>query len=624
MECSGELSEGELVDEEQQAKDESSNSMACSQEENEGIGEEDTGEPKSKRQKILEVSTSSKDEDSGGEWQTLSKRQLKKMTKRKQREKKKHQELEDKYASMTTQPSDNYLNARQSDVLRSLLQIYRGQRTNLAMVQKLKTVQFQNIVSHLVIGYPPLNEELLGLDKLKNDYKVVVIWLSMVSANFFKKSPSHFPKLKKLNPCVMFDIEHPGSARFVKLGLESFMMLLGKNSNSPSSTSTPSDPDLKPPPLCSYLFSSKDLTEHDFPNPTQGDVDKQGRVIREYASIMEWPSCDISESPRVLSAMQGEEEMKMFAIDCEMVETGNGSELARVSVVNENLECIYDTFVKPDSPIIDYRTKYSGITESSLDDVTTTLKDVQLKLSSLIPPDSVLIGHSLENDFHALKFRHPYVVDTSCIFTPLATPTAKPGLRRLCKELLLSDIQNTDKGHSSVEDATACMKLVKMKLKEGDNCKISFNEIAPSIFTEYRTKGCTTGIIDKDSVIRLFGKGSDHSADVKSDEEAVVKSIEIMPLSKFTFIQLHDMENLFKQDNPVDEGDISEAAKSVDDNIIRIVENSPQKSIIFIVCGSSNIRKVRSIQQEDYPDPHLLKKEVMLARTGCVLGVMVG
>ena len=32
-------------------------------------------------------------------------------------------------------------------------------------------------------------------------------------------------------------------------------------------------------------------------------------------------------------------------------------ELTRVSIVNESLECIYDTLVKPENPIIDYKTE---------------------------------------------------------------------------------------------------------------------------------------------------------------------------------------------------------------------------------------------------------------------------
>lgn len=45
---------------------------------------------------------------------------------------------------------------------------------------------------------------------------------------------------------------------------------------------------------------------------------------------------------------------------------GDEDMLARVSVVGYNGEVLYDTFVSPSEPIVDYRTKYSGVTKESL------------------------------------------------------------------------------------------------------------------------------------------------------------------------------------------------------------------------------------------------------------------
>lgn len=39
-------------------------------------------------------------------------------------------------------------------------------------------------------------------------------------------------------------------------------------------------------------------------------------------------------------------------------------------------QVVYDTFVLPPNPIVDYVTKYSGISEGTLAGVTTTLADV--------------------------------------------------------------------------------------------------------------------------------------------------------------------------------------------------------------------------------------------------------
>ena len=51
-------------------------------------------------------------------------------------------------------------------------------------------------------------------------------------------------------------------------------------------------------------------------------------------------------------------------MDCEMVgvgETGQTSVLARVSIVNNYGNCVYDKFVKAKETVTDYRTAVSGV-----------------------------------------------------------------------------------------------------------------------------------------------------------------------------------------------------------------------------------------------------------------------
>ncbi|XP_073401707.1 RNA exonuclease 1 homolog isoform X2 [Dendrobates tinctorius] len=93
----------------------------------------------------------------------------------------------------------------------------------------------------------------------------------------------------------------------------------------------------------------------------------------------------------------------VFALDCEMCYTTKGLELTRVTVINYQLKVIYDTFVIPDNKIVDYNTRFSGVTEEDLQNTTITLRDVQAVLLSMFSCDSILIGHSLESDLFALK-----------------------------------------------------------------------------------------------------------------------------------------------------------------------------------------------------------------------------
>uniref|UniRef100_A0A3Q1C1M0 Exonuclease domain-containing protein n=1 Tax=Amphiprion ocellaris TaxID=80972 RepID=A0A3Q1C1M0_AMPOC len=93
----------------------------------------------------------------------------------------------------------------------------------------------------------------------------------------------------------------------------------------------------------------------------------------------------------------------LYGLDCEMCLTEKGHELTRVSVVDSDGNCVLDNLVKPKNRILNYLTKFSGITAAMLQPITTTLRDVQEKLRMLLPGDAVLVGHSINNDLIALK-----------------------------------------------------------------------------------------------------------------------------------------------------------------------------------------------------------------------------
>ena len=85
--------------------------------------------------------------------------------------------------------------------------------------------------------------------------------------------------------------------------------------------------------------------------------------------------------------------------------TTAGIELARVTVINSELKTAYESFVRPEHRIVDYNTRFSGVTRQQMHGVKTTLRDVQAVLLSMFSDQTILIGHSLESDFVALKVR---------------------------------------------------------------------------------------------------------------------------------------------------------------------------------------------------------------------------
>ncbi|OWF47383.1 RNA exonuclease 1 homolog [Mizuhopecten yessoensis] len=156
----------------------------------------------------------------------------------------------------------------------------------------------------------------------------------------------------------------------------------------------------------------------------------------------------------------------VFAMDCEMVYTKFGIELARVTVTDPENDCVYETLVKPDAAVVDYNTRFSGLTEEILKDVTTTLRDVQAVLLSLFSDRTIVMGHSLESDFSAVRLLHNTVVDTSVVFPHKMGPPYKRALKTLMAEYLKKIIQDDVGGHDSKEDSTSCMELMHLKIKE--------------------------------------------------------------------------------------------------------------------------------------------------------------
>lgn len=74
--------------------------------------------------------------------------------------------------------------------------------------------------------------------------------------------------------------------------------------------------------------------------------------------------------------------------------------------------------------------------------VTTTILDVQATLLTMFSDKTILVGHSLESDFKALRLLHDTVVDTSVMFPHKNGYPQKRALKNLCSEYLRKLIQN--------------------------------------------------------------------------------------------------------------------------------------------------------------------------------------
>ncbi|KII61367.1 RNA exonuclease 1 [Thelohanellus kitauei] len=182
-------------------------------------------------------------------------------------------------------------------------------------------------------------------------------------------------------------------------------------------------------------------------------VYEKGFDISKFVNTSSWPKTPTTES--------------IVSIDCEMCLTDEGRAVVRVSVVNCKLMTIYDTYVKPTSRVRDYNTLYTGITEKDLIGCTKTLTDIHRDLSKIISAETILICHSPEHDFLALKvfsivskIVHLKVVSTSLVFSDNIFRGRRLRLRVVVENVLRKKIQREHFMNSQVLEVIAALKTL--------------------------------------------------------------------------------------------------------------------------------------------------------------------
>ena len=219
----------------------------------------------------------------------------------------------------------------------------------------------------------------------------------------------------------------------------------------------------------------------------------------------------------------------VISVDCEMCKAEDDSlVLTRVSLLNWDGSVALDKLVKPSVPIKDYLTQWSGITAEMLENVTTSLQDIQQELLKLITPRTILVGHSLNSDLNALKLTHPFLVDTGILFPHPRGAPYKQSLKWLAQKYLHREVQKGGKGHDSVEDACTCLDLVKQKCEKGPrwgsgdtNAESLFKRLGRSIRPKSHDEPRAGAVIDWGDPSRGHGGQAQVSIGCKTDDEVV-------------------------------------------------------------------------------------------------------
>ena len=344
--------------------------------------------------------------------------------------------------------------------------------------------------------------------------------------------------------------------------------------------------------ISDFLMSEENCRANDIPELLPG-----GRVPPGWiCAVGKSASCVKSDEPGHFldtpeSLRNDPDFPNLFGIDCEMVDTIVGKELARVSLVDCEGRVVYDSIVLPENEITDYLTQYSGITAKMIRECKKKFIEAQRDLLRLIGENSILVGHAIDNDLKCLKLIHNRIIDTSDIFPHPNGHPSKHSLVFLLSRVLRETL-NRESGHDSVDDARCALKIAMKKLNRGfdynpltggSNKQVPLGTLIDGNVHIHNHNEAHVYKLDGCTVVRQGG-----CTEVQPDGCTVVANLQTPRLAIHVLTQFQDAceNNAARKD----------ALIKTDAAIREIIAKLPDNNIVLVLSGCGDIHTLKKFE----------------------------
>ncbi|KAE8356262.1 ribonuclease H-like domain-containing protein [Aspergillus coremiiformis] len=239
----------------------------------------------------------------------------------------------------------------------------------------------------------------------------------------------------------------------------------------------------------------------------------QAEVLQGLEKLCESTNPHLARVCQTKGNVTGPARRSAVAIDCEMVRVaGKMTEVVQVCAVDVLTgEILVDKAVVPTRPVIDWCTRWSGMTHRRLEDMKRQGKAVNggsealAEVLKFVDGDTIVVGHALDNDLRALAMHHSKVLDTAIITRDAVTEEMVGAgcqrtwkLKTLCQDFLDKDIQQSSSGHDCVEDTLATREVLLWCVRNPD--KLKAWAAKQSIVVQSVPSFCTSGQQKEDSI----------------------------------------------------------------------------------------------------------------------------